>query len=204
MPRLIELPAPGRGAYDRSLSRPERDAQHRERLVRATAEILLEGNLTVARIVERAGVGRSTFYEFFDAPEHVIAHLEQRTLSAVEQALARAFGTSHTPLERLRACAKSFITALESRPLEARVVLMRRDQRELLSGAGRLFHSALARIAQAAERDGVSVLGACDELSLLAAAASVEVVTRRHLLGQPEPLRDPARSLSELTLKILR
>jgi AcrR family transcriptional regulator len=202
MPRPIELPAPGRGAYDRSLSRPERDAQHRERLLRATAEILLEGNLTVARIIQRAGVGRSTFYEFFDAPEHVVSHLEQRVLSRLEQALAAAYLGAHTPLERLRACVRSFLAVAESRPLDAQVALMRRVETELLSAAGKLFHASLTRVARAAQADGVSVLAGGDELSLLAAAASVETLTRRHLRGPA--LREPARSLNDLLVKILR
>lgn len=202
MPRLVEFPAPGRGAYDRSLSRPERDAQHRERLLRATAEILLEGNVTVARIVERAGVGRSTFYEFFDAPEHVISHLEQRLLTSLEQALSAELAAAHTPLERVRAAVRSFVITAEARSLDARVALMRRTEVELLSAAGKVFHAALSRVAQAARAAGVSMLPADDELSLLAAAATAEVVMRRHLRGPA--LRDPARSLTDLVLKILR
>src|SRR3954468_7659852 len=101
MARPIPFPAPGRGAYDRSLSRSERDAQHRERLLLATAEVLAQGPATVARIVERAGVGRSTFYEFFDSPEHVLQHLEQRALRAIEPALEQALTQARTPLERI-------------------------------------------------------------------------------------------------------
>ena len=97
MRRIVKLPGPGRGGYDRSLSRAERDAQHRERLLLAAAEVLAQGPLTVARIVERAGVGRSTFYEFFDGPEHVLDCLQQRVLRAIETALER----------RSNACARS-------------------------------------------------------------------------------------------------
>jgi AcrR family transcriptional regulator len=184
------------------LSRPERDTQQRERLLRATAEILLEGGVTLARIVERAGVGRSTFYEFFDSPEHVVALLVQRNLSSLEQVLEAAFNGAHTPLERLRALLRSWLSELEARPLEARVLLTRRDERELLSSAGKALHAALERTAHAARRDGVSVLGNGDELMLLAAAAGVEAVTLRHLLGPP--LNDAPRALTELVLKLLR
>ena len=90
MARTVEFPAPGRGSYDRTLTRAERDAAHRERLLRATAEVLSDGPLTVARIVERAGVGRSTFYEFFDSPDHLLQKLEQRLLSSLEGALDAA------------------------------------------------------------------------------------------------------------------
>lgn len=202
MPRLVELPAPGRGAYDRSLSRAERDTQHRERLVRATAEILLEGNLTVARIIERAGVGRSTFYEFFDTPEHVITLVEQRVRSSLEQALAGAFASSHTPLERLRAIVRAWITSLAAHPLDARVALARRSERRLLSTAGKVLHDALERTTRVASTEKVSPLGASDEASLLAATAGAEVVARRHFEGPPLP--DALRPLTEIVTRLLR
>jgi len=202
MPRTVELPAPGRGAYDRSLSRAERDAQHRERLVRATAEIMLEGELTVARIVARAGVGRSTFYEFFDTPEHAIAYVEQRALAALQRALTAAFAASHTPLERVRSITRVWLGALEAQPLDGRVVLARRNERELLSRAAKELYASLEQITFAARSDGVSVLGASDEVTLLTAAASAEALARRHL--QAPPLRDASRVLTDLVLKLLR
>src|SRR6478752_7418800 len=102
MDRSQLLPAPGRGAYDRSLTRAERHAEHRERLLIAAAGALAEGAPTVSSIVARAGVGRSTFYEFFDSPEHLFEHLEQRALRSLEAALERGFADARTPLERVR------------------------------------------------------------------------------------------------------
>ena len=194
--------APGRGAYDRSLSRSERDAQHRERLLLAAAEVLAQGPATVARIVERAGVGRSTFYEFFDSPEHVLEHLEQRGLRALEAALASAFSEARTPLERVRALTRAWLGELEARPAEARVVLTRRIGGELLSPAAKLLHQALERCVQAARQDSMVGFNSADDVSLLAAAAGVEAVTRRHLTGRP--VRDVQRTLSELVNKLLR
>jgi AcrR family transcriptional regulator len=202
MGRSIQLPAPGRGAYDRSLSRSERDAQHRERLLLAAAEVLAHGPATVARIVERAGVGRSTFYEFFDSPEHVLEHLEQRALRGLESALETAFNEARTPLERVRAIARTWLTELEARPAEARVALTRRIGSELLSPASTLLHHALERCVQAARHDGMGWFNAADDVSLLAAAAAVEALSRRHLAGRP--LSDAPRTLSELITKLLR
>src|SRR3954464_7859524 len=162
MNRSVQLPAPGRGAYDRSLSRSERDAQHRERLLLAAAEVLAQGPATVARIVERAGVGRSTFYEFFDGPEHVLEHLEQRALREIQNALGAAFTYARTPLERIRSVARSWITALEAHPIEARVALTRRISSELLSPAGKLLHQVLDRSVRAARVDGIASLSPAD------------------------------------------
>jgi AcrR family transcriptional regulator len=203
MARPVYLPAPGRGAYDRRLSRSERDAQHRERLLLAAAELLAEGPATVARIVEHAGVGRSTFYEFFDSPEHLLQHLEQRTLRSLESALERALDEAPTPLERVRAIARNWCGELDARPVEARVALTRRSSTsELLSPAGRLLHQVLERCVQAARQGGMAWFGTADEVSLLAAAAAVEAVSRRHLAGHP--INDAQRTVAELVAKLLR
>jgi len=201
MSRPVQIPAPGRGAYDRALSRSERDAQHRERLLLAAAEVLSQGPATVARIVERAGVGRSTFYEFFDSPEHLMEHLEQRSLRALEAALDVAFNEARTPLERVRAITRNWLVELEARPTEARVALTRRLGNELLAPAGKLLHHALERCVQAARTEGMGWFNA-DDVSLLGAAAAVEALSRRHLAGRP--IRDAPRALAELITKLLR
>jgi AcrR family transcriptional regulator len=168
----------------------------------AAAEVLGQGPATVARIVERAGVGRSTFYEFFDSPEHLLEHLEQRSLRGLESALESAFNEARTPLERVRAIARTWLAELEARPNEARVALTRRIPSELLSPASKLLHGALERCVQAARHDGMGWFNAADEVSLLAAAAAVEALSRRHLAGRP--LRDAQRTLTELITKLLR
>lgn len=202
MDRSLLLPAPGRGAYDRSLSRAERHAEHRERLLLATAEVLREGAPTVARIVERAGVSRSTFYEFFDSPEHILTQLEQRVLKALEAALDHALTQARTPLERVRAVARAWLEVVEAQRSEALVALTHRVGPELLSPAAQTLLSVLKRLAQAARADGAGWLAAGDDVSLLAAAAAVEAVSRRHLASPP--LRDATRVLGDIIAKLLR
>jgi AcrR family transcriptional regulator len=163
----------------------ERDTQHRERLLLAASEALSQGRLTVARIAARAGVGRSTFYEFFDSPDHLLEQLQLRTLRALEVRLAGAVTAARTPLERVRAITRAWLDELETRPIEARVALTPRTNGELLSPAV-----------------GVGWLSATDEPSLLAAAAAVEVVTRKHLAG-PEVV-NAQRVLTDLVAKLLR
>lgn len=200
MARPIQIPAPGRGAYDRSLTRAERDAEHRERLLRATAEVLSEGPLTVARIVQRAGVGRSTFYEFFDSPEHLLEQLEQRLLRTLETALEAALAEARTPLERLRALTRAWTNLIEERTLEARVALGRRPGSDLLSPAGELFHQTLQRCVQVA-RNEAGWFRASDEVSVLAAAAAIETLSRHHLVQQ---VREAPRVFADLVIKLLR
>jgi AcrR family transcriptional regulator len=201
MPRDVHLPAPGRGAYDRSLTRPQRDAEHRERLFKATAEVLGSGPLTVARIVERAGVGRSTFYEFFDGPEHLLEQLEQRALRSLETELQIAFAEARTPLERLRAISRRWLALLETQPLHARVALAKHSTTGHLSSAGELLHQTLKRCVAAAQAEGFW-FKSTDEISVLAAAAAAEAIGRRHLAGTP--IRDASRVLADLIVKLLR
>jgi AcrR family transcriptional regulator len=201
MTRDVQLPAPGRGAYDRSLTRPQRDAEHRERLFKAAAEVLSGGPLTVARIVERAGVGRSTFYEFFDGPEHLLEQLEQRALRSLESELQTAFTEARTPLERLRAISRRWLGALETQPLDARVALAKHTSRGLLSPAGELLHQTLKRCVDAAQAEGFW-FKSTDDISVLAAAAAAEVIGRRHL--GTAPIRDAPRVLADVIVKLLR
>src|SRR5690349_22733254 len=201
MAREIQLPAPGRGAYDRSLTRAERDAEHRERLLIATAELFGTGPLTVARIVERAGVGRSTFYEFFDGPEHLLTQLEQRALRNLSAALQAALVEARTPLERVRAISRRFLGVLEAQPLDARVALGRRSETARLSAAGELLHGALMRCVEGARADG-AWFNTTDDVSVLAATAAAEAIARHHL--SEAPIVDAPRVLAELVIKLLR
>ncbi len=201
MVRSVQIPAPGRGSYDRSLTRAERDAEHRERLMRATAEVLNEGPLTVARIVERAGVGRSTFYEFFDSPEHLVEQLEQRLLRLLESGLESALAEARTPLERVRSIARSWISIIDEQPLEARVALGRGPGRDLLSPAGELLHETLRRCVDTTRSEG-GWFKETDKISVLAASAAAETITRHHLLLGP--VREAPRVLSDVIIKLLR
>lgn len=201
MVRPVQLPAPGRGAYDRALTRPERDAEHRERLIQATAEVFLQGKTSVARVIEHAGVGRSTFYEFFDSPEHVLAHLEQRALRALQGALEQQLREARTPLERVRALVRAWLTWAEADPLDARVLLARRGPREILSAAGKLLHQALERSVHAAQLDRIGGFSV-SQLAAFSGAAVVEVLTRLHL--ESERIEDAPRVIADAVTKLLR
>jgi AcrR family transcriptional regulator len=171
-------------------------------LLHAAAEVLARGTLTVARIIEQAGVGRSTFYEFFDSPAHLLEQLEQRLLRALEAALEQALTQARTPLERIRAIIRAWLFELEAHPIEAAIALRGRPGSQLLSPAGRLLHQVLERASRAARLDGVGGFGATDELSTLAAAAAIELLSRRHVGG--EPLRDAQRTLTDIMTRLLR
>ena len=73
------VPAPKRGQYDRAMSRHERQAAQQERVIAAVAAVVATGReLSVASVVEHAGIGRNTFYEYFDDVEHALNTIHAR------------------------------------------------------------------------------------------------------------------------------
>jgi len=79
--------APARGHYDRSASREARVAAQRGRLLRAVAEATLTGTRTVGFVLQLAGVGRSTFYEYFDDFEHARAQIQDHVTHSLQREL---------------------------------------------------------------------------------------------------------------------
>jgi hypothetical protein len=102
----------------------------------------------------------------------------------------------------VRAIARAWLTELEARPVEAGVALTRRAGNELLAPASTVLYRALERCVQTARREGMGWTNAADDVSLLAATAAVEALSRRHLTGQA--MRDAPRTLTELITKLLR
>src|SRR5262245_29369362 len=116
-PPAAPAPAPGRGQYDRALSRSQRQAEQRDRLIQAAAHAFATGPLTIARVVAAAGVGRNTFYEYFDDPEHALALVEVQAVRGLEQRARHELDGARTPVEKLRALARAWFAELDSEPL---------------------------------------------------------------------------------------
>ena len=100
-PARVSPLAPGRGQYDRRLPRERRLAEQRERLLAATALVTAhEASPSVSSIVRRAGVGRNTFYEYFDDVRHAVEAAELAVLRRIEQLFREAETQARTPVER--------------------------------------------------------------------------------------------------------
>jgi hypothetical protein len=69
-----------------------------------------------------------------------------------------------------------------------------------LSPPGELLHQTLQRAVQVA-RSELGWFKATDDVSLLAAAAAAETISRRHLVV---PVADAARILADVMIKLLR
>jgi AcrR family transcriptional regulator len=220
MPRSdVLLPAPGRGQYDRRAPRERRIAEQKERLVEATALAAVhEPPVSVSSIVRRAGVGRNTFYEYFDDIAHAVEAAESAALRHIEKSLSDAESNSRTPVERWRSLARAWLTFAATEPESALLVLGVdvRAKRATSKGAA-VLEAALLRSLETLKSAGVTSPPASAE-RLLAVAAVGEAFARacaRHALavspaGMPQGVNDDVererleRSLVDVAVRLLR
>ena len=201
----VELvPAPKRGHYDRALTRRERQAEQRERVIAAIAAVSAsQRELNVANVVEIAGIGRNTFYEYFDDIDHALLVIERRVTTEFATRVGGALLVARTPLERIRAVAKAWTEVLFDN--EAVVHLALRAQPTALH-ATQLSPLAQQLVpvlgAQLEARDALP--GLAEPLRVLAVAALFDVISRSHQAAQPMAREDTQRILAELSLRLLR
>ena len=203
--RVLELvPAPKRGRYDRALSRRERQAAQRERVIAAIAAIsATDRELSVASVVEFAGIGRNTFYEYFDDLEHALVTIKGRALRDFAPRLAAAMQAARTPLERIRALGRAWAENLLENPAQVKLAL--RAQPELtestqLSVLGQHLAEVLS-----AELDARSALpGLAEPLRVAVVAALFDTVSRAHLNVRAMASEELQRVLADWSLRLLR
>src|SRR4051812_25819673 len=203
-PELELVPAPKRGRYDRGLSRRERQAAQRERVIAAIAAIsATDRELSVASVVELAGIGRNTFYEYFDDLEHALSAIKGRALRDFAARAEVSLQSARTPLERIRALARVWTESLLENPAQLRLAL--RAQAELadatqLSSLGQHLAGVLN-----AELEARSALpGLAEPLRVAVVAALFDAVGRAHLNVRTMSSEELQRVLSEWSLRVLR
>jgi AcrR family transcriptional regulator len=198
------LPAPGRGQYDRRQTREQRLSEQRDRLVAATARAFaLYAAPSVAQVIEIGGVGRGTFYEYFDDVEHARVAAVRAVERWMEQELVAAEARSRTPVERFRALAAAWLELAEREPAGA-LVALRIDAvgRAVSSPLGAVLERALARSLDALTRTGM-MRGERDALRTLAFVASAEALARgvaNGALGVEQPGAPVERAAAERAL----
>jgi AcrR family transcriptional regulator len=196
--------APKRGQYDRALSRRERQAAQRERVIAAIAALsATDRELSVANVVELAGIGRNTFYEYFDDLEHALIEVKSRALREFAPRVAAAMHAARTPLERIRALARVWTENLLENPAQAKLAL--RAQAELveatqLSVLGQ--HIAGVLNAESEARSALPGLG--EPLRVVVVAALFDAVSRAHFNVRAMPGEELQRVLAEWSLRVLR
>jgi AcrR family transcriptional regulator len=220
-PSEVLLPAPGRGQYDRRLPRQQRLAEQRDRLIAATSLVAArEAAPSVASIVECAGVGRNTFYEYFDDVPHALDAAEGVVLRRLEQVLRDAEAASRTPVERWRALARAWLSFAEREPA-AMLLTLRIDARgEGASSRGAsVLDAALVRSLETLRSAGVTAPLAGAERVLAVAAvgeafarglARAQIVAKEPETSGPRISNDAwerdrlERSLADVAVRLLR
>lgn len=195
-----------RGRWDRSATAEERAGAHRASMVRAAARAVFElgRSVTVADILERAGVGRNTFYVHFTDLTAALRAAEDHALELVTSAISSS-SDAPTPIERLRRGASDWLS-LAAREPEFVMLAVRGD------GTVHGSHSrvrgvligSLGRIVSQARSAGV--LGRPVDALRLRAVAGAFVATAEAVVE--DPLRPDvvrlAEGLVDLALRAFR
>lgn len=146
-----------RGHWDRAASHEERALAHRRAITDAVASATFELGraVTVSDVVERAGIGRNTFYVEFRDLAAAFAAAEAEALAFVSLAFAPARDT-RTPIERLRRMALEWLSRAETQP-KLVSLLIRGDGRPRGAHArlGQLIGSSLEGVATSARAAGL-------------------------------------------------
>lgn len=192
------LPAPGRGQYDRALSRERRQAEQRERLLVATAAAFVANEHSVSGVVRSAGVGRNTFYEYFDDFAHALEGVRTRALGILDAQCTAAFAKARTPIERLRTVTYAWCEVLLERRNDAVVLLCSEQRRpeQALSAAGQLLASAFERVRREAPR-------AAEHDSAATAAAAAAEALALQALAQELALASTATEVARVAIRLL-
>jgi AcrR family transcriptional regulator len=115
------------GTGRNGLEREQVSHIQRARMLTAMAEVCAEhgaGNVTVAHVVERAGVSRRTFYEVFsDAEDCLLRAFEEGVERASERVLP-AYRAEGRWRERIRASLQALLQFLDEEPFLARLLIV--------------------------------------------------------------------------------
>jgi len=192
-------PAPGRGQYDRALTRERRQAEQRERLLLATASAFVQQRPGVSGVIALAGVGRNTFYEYFDDFEHALEAVSTRAQARLELGCRTALERARTPIERLRSISRSWCSALLEVRDEAAVLLCaaQRTPEQPLSPAGRVLAVSYESARQVETRGRAQ-----DPALVQAASASAEVIVLRALSTRADP-EATATLVAQVAIRLL-
>lgn len=188
--------APARGCYDRALSRQARQAEQRERLVTWIGETYRTRgeHLTVNDVISAAGVGRNTFYEYFDGLEHALGYAAQTAASKIHERIVIHVERELTTLAKLRALTQRWFAEVHANPA-VMALLLRNLPGQPCSRAASLFESLLHR---ALDQTGQVVSTQAEEAWEVCAAVAAAEASRYAIAGGPHA--DHMKSALEVLL----
>lgn len=171
------------------LSRAEVATDQRERMFHALAEAMTERGYVatpVAEILKRAGVSRETFYQHFGSKQDCFIAAYAWATDGLRAGLAAGMGASGTPLERFSDLLGRYLAALAEDLGRARLFLVEvyAAGPEVMRRRVEVQQEAADAIAQVFAARSAQERFACEAIL----AATVQMVTARVALGEPEEL----------------
>lgn len=192
----------------------------RARMVAAMSEIALEGGpgaVTVARVVERSGVSRRTFYEHFDDREAcLVAAFEQAVRRAAESAAPAYMAAKGGWSAQIRAGLGSLLELFDDEPAVGNLCIVNAvaGQPALLAQRARVMRELVGIVHRGAEGHAARTGGGSGRIVAEAVIGGVFAIVQARLLERRErpllgllnqlmsiivlPYRGPAASAREL------
>ncbi|MGW4806195.1 TetR/AcrR family transcriptional regulator [Kitasatospora sp. NPDC004272] len=122
----------------------EHRAQQRAALIRAAVDVLVEQGaaaVTPAAVGARAGLARSSFYQYFPSAAALLAAIVEEAFTAADTATARALADVHDPAARLDAFVRTeLLLAARGAHRPARALLQADLPPECLARVHELHH----------------------------------------------------------------
>ena len=153
----------------------------------------------MATLSRAAGVGRNTFYEHFADVNAVLREARSAALGGVVRELERAEAAARTPIEKLRAVARAWVTSVAAGGEMLRASLDASGAQGAAADAP--LHRVLTRIAAEARSAGATS-AAPESLRVWAAVGAFEIVARR--LGADADVALASRTLADLAVRMFR
>ena len=195
--------ARGRGQWDRSLTPELRHAEHRRALLAALDEAAAAPGrtLTVEHVLQRAQVGRNTFYRHFPDLETAIRASTDLGARALAESLDAALRDARTPIEQLRSLTTAWLQRAAAHP--GQILLLLEDAGPDGPRAVTVLEARLSRVASAARSSGA--VGLQPDPWRLRALAGAFAECARHVARHAGPnLSPPLDTLVDLVLRALR
>ncbi|MFR0358189.1 TetR/AcrR family transcriptional regulator [Streptomyces sediminimaris] len=109
---------------------PEHRAQQRAALVRAAVDILAEQSaaaVTPAAVAARAGLARSSFYQYFTSSASLLAAIVEETFTTADAAMSQALDAETDPRARIEAFIRTELDLAAQGVHRPAAALMRAD-----------------------------------------------------------------------------
>ena len=163
----------------------EHQARQRRALIEATMDILASegvGAVSPATVGRRAGLARSSVYQYFDSTESIIATAVEEAFTPATAALAAALAAAKTPEDRIDAYVHETLSLAEAGAHRAAAALARAELPPVCRSRLAELHAEQARpLLEAVSELGVTPPGPTAELL----GGLIQVAMRQVESGMP-------------------